>query len=183
MPYWAQLWPASVLLAEHILKGPAGEGRAAIELGCGIGLVSVAAAVAGWSVTASDHDEDALAFAALNAERNGVRLGGVALVDFVDQPADRHFDRIFASDVLYERRLAAPLVRWLASGLSRDGVALVSDPMRSAADGFEATLIRHGLRATVRRVAATMPSGLAARGRIWHVERGPETTVPIDHSG
>src|SRR5437870_2493483 len=71
MPYWAQPWPGAVLLAQAVLSGPEGEGRRAIELGCGIGLVSIAAAMKGWSVLASDYEERALQFALLNAQHTG----------------------------------------------------------------------------------------------------------------
>ena len=79
MPYWAQPWPAGVLLAEAVLQGERGGGREAIEIGCGIGLVALAAATMGWRVTAGDYDEDALAFVSLNAERNGVELASLEL--------------------------------------------------------------------------------------------------------
>ena len=78
MPYWAQPWPASILLTEAVLQGEPGEGRQAVEIGCGIGLVSLAAAMAGWSVVASDYDRDAMGFAELNAKRNDLALASRA---------------------------------------------------------------------------------------------------------
>ncbi len=171
MPYWAQPWPASVLLAEHLLQHEPGKGRSAIELGCGVGLVSVAAAMAGWQVTASDYDPDAVQFAALNASRNGVALHAARLLDFVEQPPTEQFDAILASDLLYERRLAPPLVRWIQSGLSPTGCALISDPNRTAAEGFRALLPASGLCAEVHEASSTAPAGLLTRGRIWRVMR------------
>lgn len=171
MPYWAQPWPASVLLAEHILAGEPGGGRRAIELGCGIGLVSVAAGLAGWCVTASDYDEDAVAFARLNAEQNGVRLESARRVDFFE-PADTQYDLILAADLLYERRLAEPLARWIAAALAPGGFALASDPNRSAADGFPGALAQHGLSAEANEVSTTAPAGLVTRGRIWRIWPG-----------
>jgi ETFB lysine methyltransferase len=171
MPYWALPWPASVLLAETVLGGEAGQGRSALELGCGIGLVSLAAAMGGWAVTASDYDEDALVFARLNAERNGLRLAGVEHIDYripLSRPA---YDRVFASDLTYERRKAEPVARWLASALRPGGMAVLSDPNRSAGDEFPDHARAAGLRVEVQQVETTAPAGLTNRGRIWRVYR------------
>jgi predicted nicotinamide N-methyase len=171
MPYWAQPWPAAVLLAEAILQGEDGQGRPAVELGCGIGLVSLAAAMMGWTVTASDYDEDAVAFAAANALRNNVSLAGTARIDFrepLDHPA---YDRVFGADLTYERRNAAPLARWLASALVPDGVAWLTDPNRAAGDEFPEHARAAGLRVEVTPVETTAPAGLYHRGRIWRAYR------------
>lgn len=171
MPYWAQPWPAGVLLAEYVLAGEAGGGRTAIEIGCGVGLVSVAAALMGWQVTAGDHDEEALGFAVLNASRNGVTLAATERVDFVESAPVRGYDLILAADLLYERRLAAPLARWMAAAMSQGGCALASDPHRSAADEFPECLATHGLHADSFEVSTTAPAGLVQRGRIWRITR------------
>lgn len=171
MPYWAQPWPASILLAEWILAHEPANGRQAIELGCGVGLVSVAAALRGWQVTASDYDEDAMAFAVLNAERNGVRLQGSRRIDYRDDPRGEIFDCILAADLLYERRLIEPVARWIAAALAPEGVALVSDPNRSAADGFVGMAEGLGLVVETRETSTTAPAGLLTRGRIWRVQR------------
>lgn len=167
MPYWAQPWPASVLLAEHILGSRPGQGRTAVEIGCGIGVVSVAAALAGWQVTASDYDQDATAFAELNAGRNGVKLAGTDQIDFIEQPPVRKFDAVFAADLLYERRLGAPVASWIAAALTFDGFALVGDPHRSAADEFPEHAARCGLKVEILEASTTAPAGLLTRGRIF----------------
>lgn len=175
MPYWAQPWPAGVLLAEYVLAWAPGEGRRAVELGCGVGLVGVAAGLMGWRVTAVDHDEDATAFAELNASRNGVTLEATQQIDFIEEPAVSRFDCILAADLLYERRLSEPLARWIAGAMKPGGVALVSDPNRSAADGFPDCLARYGLTAQAEPVTTTAPAGLVTRGRIWTVRSAAAT--------
>src|SRR5690349_1840586 len=59
-PYWAWLWPSARVLAEELLARDLA-GVRAVELGCGLGLGAVAAALAGAEVVATDHDADALA--------------------------------------------------------------------------------------------------------------------------
>ncbi len=171
MPYWAQPWPASVLLAEAILQGEDGQGRPAVELGCGIGLVSLAATMMGWSVTASDYDEDAVAFAALNASRNGISFAGAKLMDFREPLERPAYERVFGADLTYERRNAAPLARWLVSALLPGGTAWLSDPNRSAGDEFPEHARVAGLRIEVASAESTVPAGLYHRGRIWRAYR------------
>jgi len=62
LPYWADLWPSARVLAERVATMPV-DGRRFLELGCGTGLVSVAAAIAGFDVTATDYYDEALRYA------------------------------------------------------------------------------------------------------------------------
>lgn len=169
MPYWAQPWPGSVLLAEAVLRGPDGAGRPAVEIGCGVGVVSIAAAMRGWSVTATDYDPDAIAFAQFNAERNGVRLAGCEVLDYRMLPDSPKYDLVLGSDLLYERRNCEPVARWVASALRPGGQAWLSDPNRSAAESFEGYARSFGLDPVVEAVETTGPAGLVIKGRIWRV--------------
>src|SRR3954468_9947707 len=80
LPYWAELWPSSVALARAV-GARALRGARTLELGCGLGLASIAAAQAGGRVLATDWSADAIAFTKDNAERNGVTLD-TAIVDW-----------------------------------------------------------------------------------------------------
>src|SRR6058998_3924510 len=74
LPYWADLWPASRMLAKAILREPwpsADPPPEALEIGCGLGLPGVAALARGLRVIFSDYDLTALEFAAANARLNG----------------------------------------------------------------------------------------------------------------
>ena len=169
MPYWAQPWPVAVLLAEAVLAGEQGSGRPAVEIGCGIGLVSLAAARAGWSVTASDYDEDAAAFAAMNAERNGVVFAGCRNIDFRQPLPVPCYDLVLGADLLYERRNGEPVARWIASALRPGGTALLSDPNRTAAELFPDHARDAGLVTTCSDAQTIGPAGMLIRGRIWRV--------------
>lgn len=171
MPYWAQMWPASALLAEHLLAGGPGAGREALEIGCGLGVVSIAAAMAGWRVTASDYDQDAVAFAELNAAENQVQLAGARVQDYRETPDSPDWDMVFGSDLLYERGKCEPVARFLAAALRSGGEAILSDPNRSAADGFAGIAESLGLSVSCREAETTAPAGLLSRGRIWSLKR------------
>src|SRR5947207_2301576 len=71
MPYWADLWPASRMLAKAILREPWTPGTEALEVGCGLGLPGIVALSMGLKMTFSDYDACALRFAADNARLNG----------------------------------------------------------------------------------------------------------------
>jgi predicted nicotinamide N-methyase len=111
LPYWAELWPSAVALARAV-SGRALRGARTLELGCGLGLPSIAAALAGGRVLASDWSQEAVAMTAANAERNGANLE--TLVCSWTEPAPllerAPWDLILASDVLYEARNADVLL-------------------------------------------------------------------------
>lgn len=174
MPYWAQLWPAGCMLAEFVLThDPAAPGGRALEIGAGLGLVSLAAAKAGWKVTASDHDEQALAYVRLNAQRSGVRLAGCEVLDW-RRPilGRRRFHRLLAADVLYETRLHLPIADLITKALCPDGLALICDPNRSSAKSFRGTLAERNLLYESIPVATDQVSGRTVQGVIYRVRRG-----------
>ena len=70
-PYWSVLWRSGVALARE-LEGEALRGLRVVELGCGLGVPSIAAARAGASVLATDACAEALALVERNAQANGV---------------------------------------------------------------------------------------------------------------
>ena len=63
LPYWAELWPSSLALA-RMIAGRALRGARTLELGCGLGLPSIAAALAGGRVLATDWSPEAVAMTA-----------------------------------------------------------------------------------------------------------------------
>ncbi|HEX3871564.1 MAG TPA: methyltransferase domain-containing protein [Pirellulales bacterium] len=136
IPYWADLWPSARVVAERLVNEP-GQGASFLELGCGVGLCSLAAARAGFDVLATDYYDDALRFVTLNAEHNNVRNLATRMVDWRNLPADLgHFDRIVAADVLYEKPYCDLVARTIRTLLAPRGEALVADPGRRVAAEF-----------------------------------------------
>ncbi len=136
LPYWAELWPSSTVLANFIVADARPKGPL-IELGAGVGLVSIAAAIAGYDVTATDYYEDALAFARANSYRNLGYEVATSLLDWRSVPdAIPRFDTVLASDVLYESRYAPLVAGVIERLLSSRGTAYVADPGRVATSAF-----------------------------------------------
>jgi predicted nicotinamide N-methyase len=105
LPYWAELWPAALALAEVL---PDVAGLRVVELGCGLGLVSLVAAARGADVTATDWAADAIELLRRNATRNGLALR--AETRDWREPWDERFDLAVAADVLYEERNVEPVL-------------------------------------------------------------------------
>jgi len=128
LPYWAEVWASGVVLASVVAKRELAGARV-LELGCGLALPSLAAAVGGAHVLATDWSPDAIAVLELNAGRNGVSLE-TALVSWGEpQPLVRRapWDLVLAADVLYERRNADELLAVLPR---LGGEVLLADPGR-----------------------------------------------------
>lgn len=145
LPYWAEIWPSSRVLGERLLTID-GRGRSLIELGCGAGVVSTCASLAGFRVTVSDYYEDALRFARVNAARNGAPVPKASVLDWRHLPPDLpRFDVVIASDVLYERPYGKIVAHAIDAVLAPDGFALVADPGRVGREDFLRALGRIGL--------------------------------------
>jgi predicted nicotinamide N-methyase len=136
LPYWADIWPSARVLADRMVTMPVDD-RRFLELGCGAGLVSVAAAMAGFEVTATDYYEEALRFTALNVLINTGVLIETREADWRRFPHDLgRFGLVVASDVLYEREHASLIASVLDRTMNGRGTALVADPGRLAAPDF-----------------------------------------------
>ena len=137
LPYWAELWPSALALARAVGSRSLG-GRRIVELGCGLGLPSIAAALQGGRVLATDWSAEAVAMAAGNAERNGVKVDTLVCSWAEPEPIVRRgpWDLVLASDVLYEARDVEPLLAALTRLIGDGGEAWIADPGRAPAERF-----------------------------------------------
>ncbi len=145
LPYWADIWPSSLILAAKLLESD-GRGHTALELGCGAGLCTIAATVAGFDVLSTDYYEDALDFTRANTFTNLGKEGRAMLFDWRHPPADLgRYNLVFASDVLYELEYAKLLPQILRRTLTPGGYGLIGDPGRVAAPVFVESCTDNGL--------------------------------------
>jgi predicted nicotinamide N-methyase len=136
VPYWARAWPSGIALASVVADAPPAAGTSVLEIGCGLGLPSLAAARAGGSVLATDGSVEAVAFTAHSFALNELP-GDVAVVDWGTQAealvARGPFDLVLAADVLYLQanvELALRLIPRLGD------TVLLADPGRAGARDF-----------------------------------------------
>jgi predicted nicotinamide N-methyase len=167
LPYWAELWPASVVAAQYLLTRAPLTGMRVLELGCGLGLAGIAAAAAGGTVVMTDYDEDALLFAAANAMRNvpEALVSGrlrIAQLDWRKPGSLGAFDHIIGADIVYERGNFAPLLSLLHHNLAPHGCALFTDPGRQTAQDFFAMADEQGFYIERNSVPLAGEGGLQA---------------------
>jgi predicted nicotinamide N-methyase len=137
LPYWAEPWPSGQVLTGEVARADV-RGRRVLELGCGLALPSIAAALGGAQVLATDWSADAIAFAEQNALRNGVAIEFLrcswaepeALV------ARAPWDLVLAADVIYERRNVDQLLRLLPRLVDTTGEVWIADPNRPTSPAF-----------------------------------------------
>ena len=152
LPYWAELWPSSVALARAV-GARALRGARTLELGCGLGLVSTAAAQAGGRVLATDWSAEAVRFAVDNAARNGVDLE-TAVVDWSAPEAivaQGPWQLVLGSDVLYERRNVDQMLELLPRLVDRSGEVWIADPGRETSVDFVERSAHRWTRRTIER--------------------------------
>jgi predicted nicotinamide N-methyase len=153
LPYWAELWPSAIALSRYLAREDLA-GKRAIELGCGVGLPTVAALASGARVLATDHYEAALDFTVHNARANLAREPEAALLDwqapYTERPAERlgTFGLVFAADVLYEARNVPALADLVPALLAPGGEAVFADPRRDDAPVFLEMMEKRGFEYT-----------------------------------
>ncbi|MDE3131542.1 MAG: 50S ribosomal protein L11 methyltransferase [Acidobacteriota bacterium] len=134
--------------ADRLYGSPAAASPAAIDLGCGSGVLAIAAARLGWSpVLALDHDQLALDATAANAAVNGVaELVETRRFDLVDEqlpPAPLVLANLLRPLLLsWSAKMAGTAHRWIiASGL-----------LEQEADSICTSIGSHGYRERRRLV-------------------------------
>ena len=182
LPYWADLWPASRMLAKAILRESWTPGLQALEIGCGLGLPGIAALACGLRVTFSDCDATALHFAADNARANGFEDFELLPLDWHHPPEGLSVPVLLASDLLFELRNVVPLVQLIKKVLQPGGVCLLTDQDRPPSHLLRQTLTAEGLVYTTKIMHAGEPGGRRARGTLYCITdrrgQGPPTSDP-----
>jgi predicted nicotinamide N-methyase len=142
-PYWAKLWPAASDLAAAISRANWEPGMPCLELGCGSGLVGIAALAAGLDVTFSDYIPFTVRLAQENAARNGFAAAKGLVLDW-RQPLAEQWPLIVAADVTYDRTHILPLLDLLDRMLTPGGEAWFGDAGRGPAEEFVSTARNRG---------------------------------------
>ncbi len=130
LPFWAEIWPSSVALAAYLLNQNWLEGKSCLELGCGVGLAGLGARLIGADVVQTDCFPEALEFAKINAERNGIEGIKYFAADWRAFPLRSKFDLVIGADVLYERTNHDAFLEALRISMHSKSIAIVADPFR-----------------------------------------------------
>lgn len=120
-PFWVKIWESSIILAYYLSNLPVHSGQRMLEIGAGMGVTGIAAASFGHNVTITDNNEDALAFARVNAAANGLEHLSIRSLDWNRPDTEEKWDVIFGSDVVYVESGFDLLVDFLRRHLKQDG--------------------------------------------------------------
>jgi predicted nicotinamide N-methyase len=135
-PLWAKIWRASWVLADYLAAMPVAAEKQFLELGGGVGLVSIVAASFGHRITMSEYNYDALQFAHANAHINDCPGLPVVELDWNRPHLPGRFDYIVASEVIYKKEDCRPLMKLLKAGLKPDGEVILAGEMRKSSMDF-----------------------------------------------
>lgn len=137
LPYWAELWPASVLLGEWLYRNSdLIKGRKCLDLGCGLGLTAVIGQSLGAEVVAFDYELPPLYFAKDNVLINSIPGNNISQplwlqMDWREPSLAEHcFDFIWGGDILYEKRFFDPLEKLFRRVLKPGGTIWMAEPRR-----------------------------------------------------
>ncbi len=152
-PHFGVIWPSALVLCKAIaarldsqtFKSPGCEPF--LELGAGLGLPSfLFAKMTGLPARATDRHPLALLLMELNAKRNQISTLQFERLDFCADLSNRKWSMIVGSDILYEAWQPGYVAQILATSLSQNGTAMITDPGRQhqglfrecvAAQGFQ----------------------------------------------
>lgn len=153
-PFFCSVWHSSMAIASLLLveQPRLALGKAVLDVGCGLGLAGIAAALAGArSTVLADNEPLALRCALMGAASNGLLLrpeaalastltstsdgAGLGLLtalrlDWHAPPAELAgaFELMLAADVLYDKTAPAPVAALALHCLAPGGLLVLSDP-------------------------------------------------------
>jgi predicted nicotinamide N-methyase len=171
MPYWAYLWPAALQIADSILRSHWPRGTRVLELGCGLGLVGIAALAAGYRVSMTDYDANAITTAKMNAALNGFPDAQAFVMDW-RSPPESSYPVIIGCDVTYESRNHAPILDLMDRMLDPHGFCWIADGGRNAAPEFVELARNRGFLVSIRDHAGEETSQAGLNYVLLEIRKG-----------
>jgi predicted nicotinamide N-methyase len=164
LPYWAEIWPSGIALADELLARPElVRGLRVLEIGSGIGLTAGIALAVGAQLTVADYSPESLLLCRYNALMNSGREPAALRINWRDPSRELRdlagpgFPVVLAADVLYESRDIEPLLdlaEWL---VAPDGLLWLAEPGRNVAERFIEQATDRGWRDTLSFHAGPWP--------------------------
>jgi predicted nicotinamide N-methyase len=153
-PLWATLWKASWVLSGYLADLPPNVNKRLLEIGAGVGFVSIVAATFGHQIMMTEYNPDALNFARANACLNNCSSLPIKKLDWNNPRLKDQFDFIVAAEVTYKEAFFPPLIRLFKSNLKPGGeIILASEIRRCGKDlfhffksDFDITVVKKTLR-------------------------------------
>lgn len=146
-PLWAKIWEASAVLVQYMADLPVKPERRILELGSGLGVAGICAAVLGHHIMLTEYNPDALNFLRANAEINHCRHLTVHHLDWVKPTLEGTFDLIIGSEIVYQESTVKALGGIFEQFLAPRGKVILAEGIRSTgAIFFEKMSARFDIR-------------------------------------
>lgn len=173
LPYWVEVWPASLLVCRKLHEERARiAGAACLDVGCGLGIAALVGSWLGARVVAFDYEPQALAFARVNAALNHVPQPLWTVMDWrASALADASFEYIWGGDVLYEKRFFDPLEALFSRCLAPGGEIWLGEPERTVSRPVWDRLARRGWQCDIVLRDKVAQGGQNQTVRLWRVMR------------
>lgn len=176
IPYWIELWPASLVLAQWLHNEQEQiRGKLCLDLGCGLGFTALVGSWLGARMLACDYELDSLVQASANAALNGVPEPAWLCMDW-RRPAlfSRSLDAVWAGDIFYEKRAVRPVFEALDQILGSEGKFWIADPGRGIFSHFIELASTSGwsLKQVFRgKTMSPYPQDIGITATIWEGNR------------
>jgi predicted nicotinamide N-methyase len=129
-PLWSKIWPASIILSDYLVHLKVQPAKRFLEVGAGMGLVSIVATHWGHNFTLTEYDAHALNFARANALINKCPTLVIRKLDWYKPDLQDVFDYIVASEVLYKEESFQPLLKLFKKLLKPTGEVILVGEIR-----------------------------------------------------
>ena len=149
-PLWAKIWEASGVLASYLAGMPPDPMKTMLEIGCGLGMVGIAAAKAGHRITMTELNPDALNFARANALANGCPEVAIERLDWNTPQLESRFDYIVGSETVYKTEDLDGLEALFDRYLNPGGTIILAEGVRRTGVEFWERM-RHRYNVQARR--------------------------------
>ena len=149
-PLWAKIWEASGVLASYLTGLPPNPMKTMLEIGCGLGMVGIAAARAGHRITMTELNPDALNFARANALANDCPQIAIERLDWNAPHLDGRFDTIVGSETVYKTEDIDGLEAMFDRYLNPGGTIILAEGVRRTGVDFWKRM-QHVYDVTARR--------------------------------
>jgi predicted nicotinamide N-methyase len=175
-PLWAKIWKASWVLSGYLAELPPDVNQRLLEIGAGVGLVSIVATTFGHQITMTEYNSDALNFARANACLNNCPDLPIKKLDWNHPRIKDQFDLIVAAEVIYDEASFPPLIRLFKSNLKPGGEIILASEIRASGkdlfglfkSDFDITVAKKTLRSetvAIPIVLLKMRSKIGSRSR------------------
>jgi predicted nicotinamide N-methyase len=136
-PYWTQVWPSALAMAEFLLKHPEYvKEKEILELAAGLGLPSLAIADKAKKVCCSDYLPEAVETMRMSVAYNGLKNVECRLLDWNELPEELKPDVLLLSDINYDPSGFDVLYEVIKKFLEKKATIVLSTPQRLMGASF-----------------------------------------------